>query len=160
MQAVKPLRIVKEQILNIQAPPSEVFPLLCPLREYEWVETWRCDLLYTQSGRAENNCIFETDFAHNGGKETWVVSRYEKDRCIEFVRFTANEKVVKLDIDLVPVGERSTRMTWRKIYTGLGLAGNQIITRIAEVQFDMEAAQIERMLNHYLTTGEMLRNQE
>ncbi len=157
MQKFQPLRIIKESILEIEATAHQVFPLLCPIREYEWVEPWQCDLLYSESGVAENNCIFETDFAHNGGKETWIVTRYEKDRCIEFVRFTAGEKIVKLDIRLTAAGDQATRLSWRKIYTGLSPDGNGIIRRIAEEQFADEAVRIEKMLNHYMTTGQMLR---
>ena len=113
MNAFKPQRLVKETELNIQATPQEIFPLLCPVREYEWIEPWQCRVLYSQSGLAEDNCVFETDFAHNGGRETWIVSRYEIHRCIEFVRFTADEKIIRLDIQLTATDTGNTRMLWQ-----------------------------------------------
>jgi hypothetical protein len=57
-----------------------VFPLLCPVREYEWIEPWSCDMVFSESGLAENNAVFRTHFPAQGGEETWVVCRYEKDR--------------------------------------------------------------------------------
>ena len=155
MNTFKPLRITKQTEMDIKAAPATVFPLLCPVREYEWIEPWKCRMLYSESGVAENNCIFETDFAHNGGTETWIVSRYEKDRCIEFVRFTAQEKIVKLDILLEAAHSGGTRMSWRKTYTGLSLQGNRTAKAMAD-DFEPEAKRISEMLNHYLATGNML----
>jgi hypothetical protein len=44
---------------------------------------------------------------------------------------------------------------WRKIYTGLSPAGNQVISAMADA-FEPEAERIAKMLNHYLKTGTML----
>jgi hypothetical protein len=150
-----PHRITKETELTIHADPHTVFPLLCPVREYEWIEPWQCRVRYSETGVAENNCIFETDFAHNGGPETWIVSRYEKDRCIEFVRFTADEKIIKLDIQLTGAQAGGTRLLWRKTFTGLSAQGNRIVTEIAG-NFTPEAERIASMLNYYLSTGKMM----
>lgn len=155
MNAFKPLRMTKETRLMIEAAPKKVFPLLCPVREYEWIEPWRCRVLYSESGVAENNCIFETDFADRGGRETWVVSHYEKERGIEFVRFTPDEKIIKLDIHLDGDGAGGTRLLWRMVFTGLSPAGNQVVTAMAEA-FEAEVQRIAQMLNHYLKTGTLL----
>jgi hypothetical protein len=155
MNEFLPQRIIKETELIIDADPQQVFPLLCPVREYEWIEPWRCRVLYSDSGVAENNCIFETDFPHNGGRETWIVSHYEKDSGIEFVRFTPDEKITKLDIRLSATRAGGTRLLWRKIYTGLSPAGNQVILAMSG-DFAPEAEKIAKMLNHYLKTGRML----
>jgi len=150
-----PQRIVKETELTIHSKPRAIFPLLCPVREYEWIEPWQCRVRYTESGVAENNCIFETDFPHNGGREIWIVSRYEKDRCIEFVRFTADEKIIKLDIQLTSAQMGDTRLMWRKTFTGLSPEGNRIVAAMAG-DFAPEAERIGSMLNYYLHTGKML----
>ena len=150
-----PQRIIKETELIIAADPQKVFPLLCPVREYEWIEPWQCRVRYSESGVAENNCIFETDFPHNGGREIWIVSRYEKDSCIEFVRFTADEKIIKLDIQLTGTQAGDTRLLWRKTFTGLSPEGNRIVATLAG-NFTPEAERIAGMLNYYLRTGQML----
>ncbi len=150
-----PQRASKQTELIIDADPQQVFPLLCPVREYDWIESWQCRVLYSESGVAEDNCIFETDFAHNGGRETWVVTQYEKDLGIAFVRFTADEKIIKLDIRLNATGQGGTRLLWRKTYTGLSPAGNQVVAAMAG-EFEQEADRIARMLNHFLKTGKML----
>jgi hypothetical protein len=155
MNEFLPQRIAKETELMIDADPRQVFPLLCPVRENEWIESWRCRMIYSDSGVAEYNCIFETEFPHTGGRETWIVSHYQKDRGIEFVRFTPDQKIIKLDICLSGARAGGTRLLWRKIYTGLSPEGNQVIAAMAD-DFEPEAGRIARMLNHYLKTGTML----
>jgi hypothetical protein len=155
MNEFLPQRITQETELTINADPKQVFPLLCPVREYDWIEPWQCRMLYSDSGVAENNCIFETDFPHYGGRETWIVSHYEKNRGIEFVRFTPDEKIIKLDIRLSATQTGGTRLFWRKIYTGLSPAGNQVITAMSD-EFEPETERMVKMLNHYLKTGTML----
>lgn len=155
MDAFVPQRITKETELMIEAEPQQVFPLLCPVREYDWIEPWQCRVLYSESGVAENNCIFETDFPDAGGRETWIVSHYEKDHGIEFVRFTPDQKIIKLDICLTDAEADGTRLLWRKVFAALSPAGNQTVAAMAE-DFENEAQRIAKMLNHYLKTGTML----
>jgi hypothetical protein len=155
MSGFKSVRKVKQYVMILCAPPAEVFPLLCPVREYEWIEPWTCDMVYSVSGVAEDNAVFRTNFTTQGGEETWVVCRYEKDRAIEFIRWVPDLKVNRLDVALVPV-EDATRATWTHTYTGLSEAGNQWIRNLTEDTFRREKEVLEKMLNHYLKTGTML----
>jgi hypothetical protein len=63
--------------MRLDAPPDRIFPLLCPVREYDWIPTWSCDMIYSESGVAENDCVFATAFPEEGPRESWVVVRYE-----------------------------------------------------------------------------------
>ncbi len=148
-------RDVKSYTMNLCAPPADVFPLLCPVREYEWIEPWACDMVFSAGGRAENNAVFTTDFASQGGAEVWVVCRYETDRAIEFIRVTPGLKVNRLDVHLTAVDE-GTRSIWTNTYTGLSEAGNQWIRNVTDDAFALEKAAVEEMLNHYLKTGARL----
>lgn len=38
---------------HVHASPEAIFPLLCPVREYDWIPGWDCRLVYTESGLAE-----------------------------------------------------------------------------------------------------------
>ena len=79
MVEFKAERVVKSYTMTLGAPPVDVFPLLCPVREYEWIEPWSCDMVFSASGLAENNAVFRTNFPTQGDEENWVVCRYEKD---------------------------------------------------------------------------------
>lgn len=78
-------RVTQEFTHTISAPPSKIFPLLCPVREYEWIDGWTCKMIYSESGYAEKDCVFTTCFPR-GLEEIWSVSAYDPDRhIIQFV---------------------------------------------------------------------------
>ena len=155
MTSFKAEREVKSYTMSLVSPPADVFPLLCPVREYEWIEPWQCDMVFSAGGVAENNAIFTTAFPAQGGGEIWVVCRYETNRAIEFIRVSPGLKVNRLDLALTAVAD-GTRLQWTHTYTGLSEAGNQWIREITDDTFRTEKVAIETMLNHYLKTGTML----
>ena len=99
---------------HLSFTPDIVFPLLCPVREYQWLEGWQCEMIYSDSGVAEDNCIFKT--AHAGGT-FWSVSRYEPPKRIEFTTFVPNAVVTRLMLSLTPAGG-GTDLQWTRIFTG------------------------------------------
>lgn len=155
MTEFKSLRVEKRYTMTLCADPETVFPLLCPVREYEWIEPWACEMIYSETGVAENNAVFKTNFPQQGGEEIWVVCRYEKNRAIEFIRLAPELKVNRLNI-LLAAAEDTTLATWAQTYTGLSESGNQWIRNLTDDIFITEKAAIEKMLNHYLKTGTML----
>lgn len=86
-------RVERSYVQLLHARPDRVFPLLCPAREYEWIEPWQCDLVYSSSGVAEPHCVFTTRFPDDSSDEVWVISRYEPNRLIEFVRVNADRVI-------------------------------------------------------------------
>jgi hypothetical protein len=109
---------VLETSMLLQAPPERVFPLLCPVREAEWIPGWSADILHSASGVAELGCVFRTR-DEEGRERIWTVSRYEPEAGkIQFVQFVAGLAVIRLDIALDPTPE-GCRALW--IYTVMGL---------------------------------------
>jgi len=134
---------------NVSAPPEAVFPLLCPVREYDWIPDWDCRLLYTESGVAEDGCVFQTDRPSDGGLDTWVVSRYEPPARIAFVRVNAL-RAMQYDIQLEPVGDGATRLTWTQVVTALCNDGNRHVRSLRDSDFATSIAKMETLLNAYL----------
>jgi hypothetical protein len=148
-------RVVRQYRHTVDAPASRVFPLLCPIREYDWIQEWDCQLIFSISGAVEDNCIFTTDFAQTG-KEVWVVSRYQPDRLIEFVVFNSDSHVTQQCITLEATGEAETTLQWTRIFTGLNAIGNDRISGFTEELYRQRMDRLSRLLKHYLKTGEML----
>ena len=65
-------RIKRVCTAHYQGTPEQVFPLLCPVLEYDWLEHWDAEIVYTESGVAELDCIFKT-FFHPGATEVWTL---------------------------------------------------------------------------------------
>lgn len=69
-------RVSHEYTQTNDAPPEKVFPLLCPVREAEWVPGWQYRLIYSESGVAGDGCVFLTP--NGAGPETvWMVTHYD-----------------------------------------------------------------------------------
>lgn len=137
------------------ASPEKVFPLLCPTREYDWIETWKCDLIFSRSGFAELDCVFATHFPGDE-KEIWIVDRYEPNALIQFIR-TCSSRVIRYSIQLTDNGNGTTSAKWEQTITALTDAGNSFAAGLADGDFSLKIKVLEQMLNHYLSTGEMLK---
>lgn len=143
--------------LTFSGTPERVFPQLCPVAEYDWIAEWAGEMVYSDSGVAELGCVFQTD--GHGGKETWTVSRYEPPAAIEFVRVLAGEQVTTLALALTRPepgdDENSTPATVTITMTALGEAAAERISAMTDEPVVLWR-ELERKLNHYLTTGKML----
>ncbi len=149
------IRIIVGCGIRADAPAKEVFPLLCPVREYDWIESWRCKLLFSESGAAENNCIFTTD-RPGEGKRTWVVSRYEPPKAVEFVIFQGHRLVVRLDLYLSEEGDGSTQIRVTHTITALNEEAAADMKQLEPAAIQRRWQGLEKALNHYLKTGACL----
>jgi len=140
--------------MHLTAAPARVFPLLCPTREYDWIDTWKCRMVYSQSGHAELDCIFKTDFPADGPEDTWVVSRYEPPLLIEFVRVNSL-RAIRYTISLRETAAAATEADWHQVVTGLSDEGNAVVRGLDETAFIQRMEALEKLLNHYLATGQM-----
>ncbi len=148
-------RTIKSYTMQLDGNPDDIFPLLCPVREYEWIEPWQCEMVYTDSGRAELDCIFKTNFPGDGPEDTWVVSRYEPPRCIEFVRVNAIRSI-RYRIEITPQGDKSSQALWKQVITGLNPQGDDFVKGCRDEAYYEEMGILQNMLNHFLKTGEMM----
>ena len=114
---------------TLPAPPDRVFPLLCPVREHDWIDGWRCRLLHAVSGVAELDCVFRTDL---DGDSLWTVSRYEPPHRIEFVITTDGALLSRLEITLTAEDGGRTAITWRRVYTAVGPGGESRLESVTE----------------------------
>lgn len=148
----KRLSVSHEQTLFF--PPEKVFPLLCPVREYEWIEGWNCEIIWPESGYAEQDGIFTTKLP-DGSKDTWFIDEYKKNSLIQFIRIS-DSRAIKYTITLLPEGT-GTKAIWEQQITALNSDGNRLIEEFSAEEFASHIELLENMLNNYLKTGEMLR---
>lgn len=110
-----------------QTTPDILFPLLCPTREYDWIDGWHGELIYSKSLCQEYNLIFRTDFFRLD--EVWVVSRFEPNRAIEFTRFSS-ELSIKVDIAICDNLDGTSTGDWTIYATSLTAFGNEILANM------------------------------
>jgi hypothetical protein len=158
MSMFRAQRVVRSFTQELAAPASQVFPLLCPVREYDWIDGWNCELIYSVSGVVENNCVFRTNI-HGDGERTWVVSHHDLENfAVGFVVMVGRSLVLKLDVALSDRGDGTTAAVWTNVLTALDEHGNMQIGAFTEEMFVERIKALETALNHYLRTGAMLRS--
>ena len=139
-------RIARRKVFEVTAPPGMIFPLLCPVREREWLEGWKADVVYSDSGIAEENAIFTSEHRLLG-EAVYVVSLHEPEQGrLGFTVFYPGTCVQKLGIELKPAGEAGTRLTWSRLFTGLSQRGNTLIEQITEEVVEEQTLAIAQAL--------------
>ncbi len=136
---------------KFQASPEEIFPLLCPTTELDWLPGWDCELLHSQSGYAELNCVFRTTFF--GLDEMFICARYEKNLAVDYLRVSEHISG-KLDIKLLDHYDGTTTGVWLITLSALDETGSEMLENISDAQELFEEA-IDA-LEYYLKNGEMI----
>lgn len=161
MNSIDSGRITLRYAQRIEAPPARVFPLLCPIREGEWLDGWIDELrmIHSESGLAEEGCVFQTQ--PPGRAETvWMVTRHDPvGRVVEFVRFTAGLVVTRLTIGVDAQADDSSKVNITYAFTPLSAAGRNLVRETYSADaFRRDMAWWESSMNHWLRTGEILRS--
>jgi uncharacterized protein YndB with AHSA1/START domain len=145
-------RVAHTYVQTNNATPNKVFPLLCPVREAEWVPDWEYRLVYSKTGIAELGCVFATPNA-DGGETTWIVTEYEPPQRIAFAWFWPGMIATRLIIDLAPVGDSRTSASITYEYTALSDAGERELDSYDERWYEAKMRGWEAAINQYLGTG-------
>jgi len=154
MNSFRGTRVVHEFTQTNPAAPSQVFSLLCPVREEEWLPGWQYRLIYSESGVAELGCVFTTPNASAQAERTWIVTEYDRARYrIGFVWLDPGRVITDLGIQLEEADARVTHSKIRYRYTGLSEDGNREVESYDRKWFEGRMKNWERCINHFLRTG-------
>jgi len=155
MKITKPNRVTRTFTQKLIAEPAKVFPLLCPVREADWLDGWDPLVVFSQSGTAEPDCVFLTKV--NPSNAIWYITRYEPDAgFVEMIKITPTVTACKLTIQLRPVGNGS-EATITYIHTSLGPQGDAFVAAFTEEHYRQFMRDWEARINHYLSQGSILR---
>lgn len=146
-------RATKHYRQAIDAPPGTVFPLLCPVREVEWLDGWTYRMCYSASGLAEPGAVFTT--SSPGEADTvWIVSRHDPAaRIVEFCRVTPGSRTCRLRIAVSNDGETRSAVDVSYEYTSLSAGGDAFIDEWTDDTFTRAMRFWEASMNHFLRTG-------
>ncbi len=150
-----PNRATHAYTQRLVAPPDKVFPLLCPVREADWIDGWSPVLVLSHTGIAEPDCVFVTDAEPHDA--IWFVTRHEPARgIIEMIKITPEVTACKLSIEVRPSGEGSEADVIYS-HTSLGPQGDVFIATFTAEYYVQFMREWEDRINHYLTHGSALR---
>jgi hypothetical protein len=128
------------------ATPDRIYPLLCPVLEYDWIDDWSCTMEYSVSGVAEPGCAFRTSIQVG---EQWLLTRHEPPTAIQYVVWLKQGWMV-LDVTLRDLGDGTTELRWQRTFTAVRPLGRHLIGKMTEQQIGAEMAGLHGKLVAYL----------
>jgi len=148
----KYLRKIQEFSGTISATPEKIFPLLCPAREADWIPGWDSELIYTESGYAEDKCVFRTNKSNTAGEGLWIFTGFKLNEYVEFVKFQ-KDILLHCRISLTQNEDGTTTKTWKTISTALTEEGNKKIESMID---DKNHNPVIHLMEYYLENGKMI----
>ena len=154
MKIVKPIRVTRSYTQRLFADPSAVFPLLCPVREADWIDGWDPLLVVSRTGVAEPDCVFTT--MADSVKAMWYITRHDPVAgCVEMLKIVPDVTACRLSIQLRAAdGGCEADITYS--HTSLGPEGDALVASFTEKFYHGFMADWEARLNHYLLHGTAL----
>jgi hypothetical protein len=154
MRITPPNRVTRTYRQSLLAPPVKVFPLLCPVREAEWVNGWSPEQVISASGVAERDAVFLTPDPR--GKAIWYITRHEPENWfVEMLRIVPGVTACRLSVQLLENGsECFADITYS--HTSIGPAGDEFVAGFTAEYYESFMRTWEKELNHFLTTGRPL----
>jgi hypothetical protein len=154
--------ISTKQIITIDAPVHEVFPLVCPVREYEWIREWKCKLIHCPNGKNEKDVVFKEKMSSPflmgsiGGKTTWTTLLH--DTINHRLHFNWDNKISNslYKVEMVPIGKNSTKCVLDLTFNIVNEKGMKTINDNTKYKIDFLIAGLGSMLKYYCESGNML----
>ncbi len=156
MKIKKPNRKKHGYEQHLNAPCETVFPLLCPVKEVEWVPRWMPDTVISQSGVCEQDCIFVTppETPSESGNAIWIVTKHDLANWkIEMYKVVPGHTISKLEISLLEAPGKSTTAHISYELTSIGPAGDAFMEDFTAEWYEQFMVEWEAQMNHYLKTG-------
>jgi hypothetical protein len=146
-------RVVRTYTQTINATPDVIFPLLCPVRESEWLDGWKYTMLFSSSGVAEPGAVFSTP--QEGEPDTiWIVTKHDpQEHEVEFARVTPESRATFIRIKVIPAASNSSYVAIEYAHTALTPEGIAFVRGYSEDEFLNMVQTWERSMNHYLETN-------
>ena len=156
MEIRQPIRVQHTFVQAIEAAPDAVFPLLCPVREADWIDGWNPDWVLSESGLVERGCIFQTPSGEEGvPPAVWVVTEHDPHAYrVAMIKVIPGLTVTTLRIELADDGDGGTRSAVTYGYTALSEAGEALVGTYTADWYRDFMQKWEAGMNHYLATGE------
>jgi hypothetical protein len=149
MKILEPFRVTRTYVQKLQGTPGEVFPLLCPVRETEWVDGWDPLVVFSRCGLAEPDCVFLT--GNEEPDSIWVVTERDSERFeLEIIKVTPWATIAKITISLRQNEQSGTDATVTYTYTALSEEGKDFVNNYTESYYTEFMRYWEAKLNDYL----------
>lgn len=154
MKILSPNRVTRTYTQQLAGAPDAVFPLLCPVREAEWIEGWDPRLVISASGVAERDCVFTTEA--DPIDAIWYITRHEPGAgLVEMIKITPEVTACRLTIQL-RASKAGTEADVTYSHTSLGARGDEFVASFTEDFYRKFMRAWEEKMNSFLAHGAAL----
>lgn len=158
------IRVSTHYNIKIAAVADAVFALACPKEELKWIDQWQYEMIYSDSGKNENNCIFKEKMSGLFVLNTpdidtyWYTTLYDR----QLLRFHAlliygNLAVGKFEYEVSDTGNGKSEANWYLTFTALNENGNSHADAALKDRMTAKLQFLGESAKHYLETGNILR---
>ena len=137
-------------VINCKAKVEQVFPLLCPKREEEWIPGWECETVWSHSGYNEEGAIFRTTNPY-GTELFWTTLQYDiSQRVVDFLITAPHLYMFRFRIEISGNGDGFLRLTFTQVFTSISQAGNALLKRYQSEDFADRLKRLEEFMKRHL----------
>jgi len=156
MKIAIPKRVSHTYTQLLNAAPEKVFPLLCPVREADWLDGWDPVSVASRSGVAERDCVFVT--MAGGTEAVWYITQHRPDiGFVEMLKITPTVTACRLEIR-VSAAPKGAHAEVTYTHTSLGPEGDAFVDSFTDDAYLQFMQNWESRLNYYLQHGTALRD--
>ena len=143
-------QFARNGVIRCDSAIEDVFPLLCPKREEEWIPGWECETIWSKSGYNEEGAIFRTRKPF-GTELYWTTLRYDQpQKIVDFLIVAPHRYQFRFTIDVHVESEQSLLLTFTHVFTSVSEEGNQFLAQYQKEDFAERLKNLETLLNHHL----------
>jgi hypothetical protein len=147
-------QFAREGVIDIRASLADVFPLLCPKREEQWIPGWECETIWSHSGYNEEGAIFRTTKPY-GTELYWTTLQYDiENKVVDFLITAPRRYMFRFRIDVSIGNDGLLRLSFRQIFTSVSKEGNELLNRYRAEDFNARLRSLGEFINRYLQERE------
>jgi hypothetical protein len=146
----QPLQVKRDASIRVRADLDDVFPLLCPKREEDWIPGWQCETIWSQSGYNETGAIFRTTKPYDT-ELYWHTLQYDKAaKVVDFLITAPYKFMLRYRIQLTTESKGSLNLHFTQTFTAISKEGNQLLAQYKTEDFAGRLQALGELIGKYL----------
>jgi hypothetical protein len=146
----KAIQFKRSGVIHCKATVEEVFPLLCPKREEEWIRGWECETVWSNSGYNEEGAIFRTMKPY-GTELYWITLQYDiNSKIVDFLIMAPRLYIFRFKIELYVSSDGLITITFTQVFTSISEEGGLFLKRYESEDYKGRLKSLEEFMNRHL----------
>jgi hypothetical protein len=147
----KASRFTRNGTIHCKAAIEDVFPLLCPKREEEWIPGWECETIWSNSGYNEEGAVFRT-LKPYGTELYWATVQYDiNKKVVDFLITAPHLYLFRFKIELQDAGDGRLSITFTQVFTSLSEKGNDLLKLYESEDYTERLKKLDEYMSHHLS---------